>query len=129
MEVISRVSAYAGQNHELYVEAPMGAYPGHYGNQSTNDWPDHSKISPDGGVLAKVHEHFRATPTIWTVSVLLIKKLSHSYAILYNEKYFSERQFSYMVRVLTWRAQKMLQVQKAHDWSELQCCVHKQGWP
>ena len=27
----------------------------------------------------------------------------HSYTI-YNEKYFSERQFSYIVRVLTWRA-------------------------
>ena len=29
------------------------------------------------------------------------------YYTIYNEKYFSERPFSHIVRVLTWRAQKM----------------------
>ena len=39
------------------------------------------------------------------------------YTILYNEKYFSDDQFSYIiiVRVLTWRAQKMRSATSSED--------------
>ena len=59
-----------------------------------------------------------------------IKWYLNCYIIIYNEKYFSDDQFSYIVRVLTWRAYKrcaLLQVQKTHDWSELLYRVHKRG--
>ena len=35
------------------------------------------------------------------------KSIVEFYYTIYNEKYFSDDQFSYIVRVLSWRAQKM----------------------
>jgi hypothetical protein len=41
--------------------------------------------------------------------MLVGTKFTEGYTI-YNEKYFSERQFSYTVRVLTWRAWRRVQL-------------------
>ena len=50
-----------------------------------------------------------------------------NYTFLYNEKYFSDDlscpNLEGMKDALFYKSQK------AHDWSDLQCRVHKQGWP
>ena len=62
--------------------------------------------------LSSIHEHNLNLCKISSINIKLTSEaftersliFYRAYNIIYNEKYFSDDQFSYIVRVLTWRA-------------------------
>ena len=74
-------------------------------------------------MLANLDMHIQCSCSgrLWFVQLDLAVSVIWHILLLYYIKYFSERQFSYIVHILTWRAQKMHSATSSEgpDWSEL----------